>query len=189
MEMMKTGTMIPFKSAIAMACLAAVAFAAAWTSAQTQAQIPGLQGTYVNASQSNDPIDAAIQASVARMNFITRPIARSRLRKTNPAFRKIEITLAEQEISVAFDAGKPVRMPADGSTVQWTRDDGEVFDVAASWRGEQLVQSFKATDGQRINTFELSPDGKKLTLQVELTSPQLPSSLNYVLSFSPQPAR
>jgi hypothetical protein len=178
-----------FKRAIAMTCLAAAAVVAAWTSGLAQAQSPGLQGTYVNELQSKDPIDAAIQASIAKMNFIARPIARSRLRKTNPPFRRVEIARTEQEISVAFDAGKPVRMPADGTTIQWTRDDGEVFDVAADWRGDQLVQRFKAKDGERINTFRLSPDGTRLNLQVELRSPQLPSPLSYVLNFVPQPAR
>jgi hypothetical protein len=148
-----------------------------------------LQGTYISESQSQTAIDAAIELGIAKMNFITRPIARRRLRKTNPPVQKVAITRTEQEISVAFDTGKPVHMPADGTTVKWTRADGEVFDVAADWKGDQLIQSFKANDGQRINIFSISPDGTRLTLRVELTSPQLPAAVSYVLNFVPQPAR
>jgi hypothetical protein len=176
-----------FKHAIAASCVAAALVLGVRTSAQ--AQSPGLQGIYVNEAQSRDPIEAAIQAGTAKMSFIIRPLARSRMRKTNPLLRRIEIARTELEISVVYDGGKPVRMPADGTITQWAREDGEVFDVAADWRGDQLVQRFKAKDGERINTFRLSPDGTQLTLQVELRSPQLPAPVSYVLSFAPQPAR
>lgn len=143
-----------------------------------------LQGTFVNEAQSQDAIRTAVDAAVARMNFVTRPIARSRLKKTNAPHRRVEIVRTEQEISVAFDGNKPVRMPADGRTVKWTRDDGETFDVSATWSGDRLVQTFKAEDGQRTNTFNLGADAKALTVQVEVTSPQLPAPVRYSLSFA-----
>ena len=106
------------------------------------------------------------------MNFIKRPIARSRLKKTNEAHRRVEIGIGRAEISVAFDGHKPVRMPADGSTIRWTREDGETFEVNAAWDGERLVQTFKAEDGTRANAFSVGADGR-LNMLVTLTSPQL----------------
>jgi len=148
-----------------------------------QADNPALQGTFVNEQQSARTIETAIEATVARMNFIKRPIARSRLKKTNEAHRRVEIQLGSSEISVAFDGRKPVQMPANGSTIRWTREDGETFDVNAAWDGDRLVQTFKAEDGTRANAFSVAADGQ-LTVQVTLTSPQLDQPLVYTLAFS-----
>ena len=151
--------------------------------AAAHADNPALQGTFLNEQQSARTIETAIEATVAKMNFIKRPIARSRLKKTNEAHRRVEIRIGRGEISVAFDGRKPVQMPADGSTIRWTREDGETFDVNAAWDGDRLVQTFKAEDGTRANAFSVSADGR-LTLQVTLTSPQLDQPLVYALTFS-----
>jgi hypothetical protein len=148
-----------------------------------QAQNATLPGVYTNDRQTGDGIAKAIDAAVETMNFITRPVARSRLKKTNAPHRRVTIATGEQEITVAFDANQPVRMPADGHTAKWTREDGEVFDVSAQWSGDKLVQTFKAEDGQRTNTFVLGADGRALSVQVEVTSPQLPAPVRYELAF------
>jgi len=147
------------------------------------AQNASLPGVYANDRQTSDAINTAIDAAITRMNFITRPVARSRLKKTNAPHRRVTIETGAQEIAIAFDANSPVRMPADGHTAKWTREDGEVFDVSAQWAGDKLVQTFKAEDGQRTNTFVLGPDGRALSVQVEVTSPQLPAPVHYELAF------
>lgn len=146
-----------------------------------------LQGVYVVATQPADTIDRAIQTAVAKMNFIKRPIARSRLAKTNPLYHRIEISQGAAEIRVSFDEGNPVVMPLDGASAKWTRGDGEVFDVSASLQDSQLIQTFKAGDGQRVNRFSLGPDGNTLTLQVMLSSPQLPEPVKYTLTYRRSP--
>jgi len=144
---------------------------------------PSLQGTFANEQQSASTIESAIETTVAKMNFIKRPIARSRLKKTNEAHRRVEIGMGQDQISVAFDGHKPVQMPADGHTIRWTREDGETFDVNAAWDGERLVQTFKAEDGTRANAFSVGADGR-LNMVVTLTSPQLDQPLVYTLTFS-----
>jgi hypothetical protein len=185
---MTTASMRFLKNALAASYLTALGVTAAATFGPAHAQDRSLVGTYINEAQSSKPIEAAIEAGILKMNFITRPVARSRLKKANSPHRKVEITRTQDEIGVSFDGNKPVRMPADGKTIKWTRDDGEVLDVAGNWTGDQLVQSFTAADGQRINTFTISPDGSTLTLQVELKSPRLPAPIGYVLSFTARTA-
>jgi hypothetical protein len=155
----------------------------ALVAAAAHAADPSLQGTFVNEQQSAKTIETANETTVANMNFIKRPIARSRLKKTNEAHRRVEIGIGRDQISVAFDGRKPVQMPADGSTIKWTRADGETFDVNASWDGERLVQTFKAEDGTRANAFSVGADGQ-LKMVVTLTSPQLDQPLVYALTFS-----
>jgi hypothetical protein len=148
-----------------------------------EADEPELQGTFLNEQQSAQTIETAIETSVAKMNFIKRPIARSRLKKTNEAHRRVEIRIGIGEISIAFDGRNPVQMPADGSTIHWTREDGETFEVNAVRDGNRLVQTFKAEDGTRANAFSIGADGQ-LSMQVTLTSPQLDQPLIYTLTFS-----
>jgi hypothetical protein len=151
------------------------------------AQSSPFQGTFTAASDADAPrIDQAIEKAVAPMNFVTRPIARGRLKKTNPAYRVIRIEQQPTHIAIQFDDRKPVQMPADGHAVKWTREDGEVFDVSATTQAGVLTQTFKAEDGERVNRFSLSPDGSTMTLEVTITSPRLPDPVKYSLTYNRQ---
>lgn len=165
----------------ACACLSALALTSG-----ARADESALAGVYVNDQQNGAAIGTAVDAAVERMNFIKRPVARSRLKKTNTAHRRVAIAVTAQEISVAFDDRQPVRMPADGSATQWQREDGETFDVTARLTDNGLVQNFKAADGERTNTFSLGPDGRALQMQVEVKSPQLSEPVRYTLTFERQ---
>jgi hypothetical protein len=139
-------------------------------------------GIFVNDEQSDAGILKAIEAATADMNFITRPIARSRLKKTNSLAHRIAITRQAETITVRFDERKPAQMPADGSVVKWTGEDGEQFDVFARVDNARLVQTFKAEDGQRVNAFS-TEDAQRLTLEVQVTSPRLPKPLTYTVHY------
>ncbi|HEY5810985.1 MAG TPA: hypothetical protein VIT67_23640 [Povalibacter sp.] len=143
-----------------------------------------VKGVFVNAGNSKDVIDKAIDTAVEKMNFLVAGIARSRLRKTNTLYERIEITNDGAQISVKFDQRQPIVMPADGSAVKWTREDGEVFDVSARSAGSQLEQTFRTEEGQRVNHFTLLPQGSlTLTLDVTVSSPQLPAPMKYTLNY------
>lgn len=148
-----------------------------------RAQTSSLEGVYSATTDQSERIDAAIEKAVAAMNFIKRPIARGRLKKTNPSYERISILRSDAQIEIRFDDRAPVQMPANGSSVKWTREDGEVFDVSADWQEGRLEQTFKAEDGERVNTFRLSPDGNQLSLHVTISSPQLPSPVEYTLMY------
>jgi len=94
-----------------------------------------LEGVYSGEDQQKK-IEAAIEAAVAKMSFIKRPIARSRLKKTNPSYARIAIAMTEGVIEVQFDDRKPIRMRADGRPTEWTREDGEVRSCRSP-RGER----------------------------------------------------
>jgi len=150
---------------------------------RASAQSTAIEGTFTAANASQQQIDEAIESAVSQMNFVTRPIARGRLKKTNPAYQRIRIERAQSEISIQFDERQPVQMPADGHAVKWTREDGEVFDVSATTDSGALLQTFKAEDGQRTNRFSLSADANTLTLEVTITSPRLPAPVKYALTY------
>jgi hypothetical protein len=151
-------------------------------SSAARAEEPSWVGIYVNDEQSDAGVQKAIEAAIADMNFITRSVARSRLKKTNTLAHRIAITRQAETITVRFDERKPAEMPADGRVVKWTGEDGEQFDVFARTEDGRLVQTFKAEDGQRVNAFT-AEDAQRLTLEVQVTSPRLPKPLTYAVRY------
>ncbi len=145
------------------------------------AQQPSLSGTWTQTKA--DDIAAAINNTVADMNFIKRPIARGRLTKVNPAYRKVMIAVSDKEVVVKFDERAPIHMPPGGKAAPWTREDGDKFMVAAQVGHDQMIQTFKNDEGERTNVFHMSPDGKSLTMTATVKSPKLPKPLTYSISF------
>lgn len=171
-------------SSIALVAAALVAMPASVSS--VQAQNARLQGTFTYDAASSDDINQAIESAISRMNFVTRPIARGRLRKTNQPYRTIRLSFTPSQISVITDTRDPIVSPANGTPIKWTREDGEVLDVATSWRGGAIEQSFTAEDGKRVNSYSLSADGDVMTMHVTITSPRLAAPLRYNLRYRRQ---
>ncbi len=160
--------------------LAALALPLAGASAQE----PNLRGTYTLDRARSDDVNRAIETAVARMSFVTRPIARGRLRRTNQPYQRIVINFTPAEVTTTIDTRRPITSPASGQAVKWTREDGEVLDLSTEWENGQLVQTFRAEDGTRANTYSISSDGRVLTMNVTITSPRLPQPLRYKLVYN-----
>lgn len=146
-------------------------------------QNAAIQGSFVFTARGSDDIEQVIRNGTAKMNFIKRPIARSRLKKTNLPYQTIRIEETPAQVSVASDHRAPVVTPADGKTIRWRREDGELFDVNSVWEEGRLKQTFVAEDGSRENLFSLSPDGQTLTMQVTIRSGKLPAPIVYRLNY------
>ena len=151
-------------------------------STAARAEEPSWVGTFVSEEQTDAGIQKAIDAATADMNFLTRSVARGRLKKTNSLHRRIAITRQVVTISVKFDERRPIEMPADGSLFKWTREDGEILDVSARAEKGRLVQTFKAEDGQRVNSFS-AEDAERMTMEVQVTSPRLSKPLTYIVRY------
>jgi hypothetical protein len=144
----------------------------------------GLSGKYKYAPEQSGDISQAIEQAVEKMNFIKRPIARGRLSRTNFAYQQVRIDVGATEAEVTYDTQAPIRMPLDGSPIKWKRADGEVFDVSAKVEGGKLVQTYKAEDGTRVNSFFKDASGL-VHLEVEVSSAQLPQPVKYSLVYRP----
>lgn len=168
-----------FTTTLALALLAAVLAPAA-----ARAQESSMRGTWTYQAQGSDNVAAAINTAVARMNFVTRPIARGRLTRTNQPYRRIVIGYTPQQVTMTFDQRAAIVTPANGTPIKWRREDGEMLDVSTEWENGVLEQTFKADDGQRVNRYTLSDDGHTLTMHVTITSPRLPRPLTYKLLFA-----
>ena len=143
------------------------------------AQESSLDGTYILDQTDSDNINEVIETAVEKLDFVTRDIARGRLEKLNPAYRKVAITSSQNEISVTVDNQPPLRTPAKGTPVAWAGPDGEKVNASMQLAGRRLAQTFTSADGRRVNDYTLSPDGRTLTMQVTETSPRLSQTITY----------
>lgn len=138
-----------------------------------------LGGTYTLDRGRSDDVNAAIDAVVKKMGVLTRPIARRRLRATNPAYARIGLAFTGDGARVTA-GGATLTLPASGAPVRWRRD-GETLSVSGRRDGASYVETFTAKDGRRTNTF--TPEGDGLVLHVVVTSSRLPAPLRYSLHY------
>lgn len=139
--------------------------------------------TYAGGKKQKEALEAAIERDTEDMNFITRPIARSRLKDKNTVHQAITISLKGDNISVQRDSIAAIVSPASGAAGKWTSPDGESFSVTQKRDGRKITQSFTAEDGSKTIVLTLSKDGKSLTMHVTTRSPKLPKPVVYSLSY------
>ncbi|MFI5365431.1 MAG: hypothetical protein ACHQ4J_07390 [Candidatus Binatia bacterium] len=147
------------------------------------AQPPKLSGTFRLVAEQSDDINRAIEGAVARMSFVMRPFARSRLRTINTPYPRLVIESTADAIVVVADPRAPVRTPANGAPIRWRREDGETFNVSGTWEGPAFQQTFVSGTGHRVNRYIVSPDGQTLTVQVEITGGGLKGPMTYHLVY------
>lgn len=137
-----------------------------------------LAGTYVIDEAASDDIRAAIDAATRNLNFIKRPIARKRLRATNPPTRSVRIRMVGDSVEVVSNDTIVLRNLPDGAARPWRGFKGEELQVSTVLADGVLTNTFKAADGERRNTYRLRADGM-LELSVRLTSPHLEGPVEY----------
>ncbi|HZS58814.1 MAG TPA: hypothetical protein VFA43_06065 [Gemmatimonadaceae bacterium] len=143
-----------------------------------------LATTYTLMADSSDDIKAAINQTVEHMSFITRPIARGRLNKTNPLPQHVQVTETNDTISVAFDNGNPIVTPLDGDVVPWRSSmTNEDYKAHVERHADTTAQVIVAPDGQRTNAYVFTDHGARLELRVTISSHRLPRPLTYTLRF------
>lgn len=162
----------------------ALALSAAAIPSLGSAQEASMRGTFTLNRQASDNVATAINTAVARMNFVTRPIARGRLTRTNQPYQRVVIDFNQSQVTIQFENRAAIVSPGNGTPVRWRREDGEMLNVSTEWENSQLEQTFAAEDGQRVNTYSISADGNTLTMNVRITSPRLPQPLTYKLVFN-----
>lgn len=129
-------------------------------------------------------ISKGIEAAIDGMSFITRPIARRKLEKSNIAFKTIGFKFPGNKVSIQHDARKTVDSPADGGKAKWTREDGETFTVSQKVSDTEIVQIFYADEGVKTLTYKFNDDFTKVRVQIKLDSPKLSGPLNYTLEYA-----
>lgn len=166
-----------FASTLCLVLLCSAIFLSSSTLAA--AQESSLDGTYILDETDSANINEVIEDAVGKLNFVTRDIARERLKRLNPAYRQIAISSSPNEISVTVDNQPPLRTPANGAPVGWIGPDGGKVNASMQLADRRLAQTFTSADGRRVNDYTLSRDGRTLTMHVTETSPRLSQPITY----------
>lgn len=139
-----------------------------------QAGLPA--GEFVLDASRSDDVAAVINRSTSDLNFIKRPIARKRLKGSNPPPQKISIRPVGDSIDVVVNETVVLRTKP-GARLKW-RYNGEDLDVTTTLENGVLTNTFKAGDGLKRNTYRMI-DADNLELTVHISSPQLKHDVDY----------
>jgi hypothetical protein len=149
--------------------------------AQAARPAPGSY-VYTLIPDSSDDIKLAVNQTVEHMSFITRPVARGRLNKTNPTPKEVHVVVSADTLAVTFDAGNPVATPFNGDTVPYTSTlTNERYTARFDPVGDSASQTIASKDGVKRLTYAFPDSARRLRIHVTVTSPRLPGPLNYQL--------
>jgi hypothetical protein len=175
---------IPGKMVTRFGCLLVVWSLLTGVIAGTSARSPADQfvGRYELIRDQGANLRAAIDRATATMNFILRPIARRQLRQKTVLYSSFAMESSGGFLHITL-AGEPaLSLPLSGAAVLWRAPDGETVRVHLM-PGPELVQVFEAKLGRRENRFTLSADRAVLTMNVKITSYELPQPVEYRLIY------
>jgi hypothetical protein len=141
-------------------------FALAWSaaagaqpSAELQAKMTGRFGVAENETVIQERLAAAIEHAIEPMNFIARPIARSRLQTPVYYCKRYELALDADTVRVACDDRPRVERRLDNSEGPVTGLDAEPLDVKVSTGADTVQMVFTASDGKRTTTYQFGDAG------------------------------
>lgn len=115
---------------------------------------------------------AAIDHAVEPMNFVARPIARSRLRSVVYYCKQYELALGPETVRVACDDRPRIERRLDNSEGPVAGLQAEPVDIEVQTRGDAVELRFEGGDGTRITTYRFD-DGGALEVSVKVVSPSL----------------
>jgi hypothetical protein len=139
---------------------------------------------YTVVREESDDIHVAIDRAVEHMNFIARPIARHRLRSTNPLPEHLRLDITPDTIVVYLGDAPPAALPRDGTEVRWKDIDGDECRVSAILTGDTLTEHIIAHGGQSETRYVLLDSGHRVREEVRISSPHLPAPVIYSVMFT-----
>jgi hypothetical protein len=156
-----------------LACAVALAtVSAAEPSTQLQAKMTGRFRLAESEATASQRLAAAIEHAVEPMNFIARPIARSRLKRAVYYCKQYELALGPETVHIVCDDRPPVDRRLDNSEGPLVGLDAEPLDVRAQVGADTVELAFKGADGSRTTTYQFG-EGGTLEVRVKVESESL----------------
>ena len=137
---------------------------------------------FVGGQKERDGITAAIETTVAGLNPMLRKMGRERLVETNPVPKHLSIGVEGDHVTLSID-GDGHGATLGGPAVKATSKFGDKIKVSYRMRGDKLTNLIDGVGGDRLNTLRLSEDGKRVSLDVKITSSHLDVPVEYRLTF------
>ncbi|MBL8604576.1 MAG: hypothetical protein JNK72_21805 [Myxococcales bacterium] len=143
-----------------------------------------LSGRYreVSGDENRAARDVAIRRSVEALFPLWRGIATSRIADGNPVFPTVQIAFHGGDVEIETP---PVRAlsPENGDERRVVGFDHESNHVTHRITPTSLTQTTWTSAGSRTTRFDLSADGRRLSLAIEIRSPRLPVPVRYAMHY------
>jgi hypothetical protein len=140
--------------------------------AELQARMTGRFRVAESDGVLQERLAAAIDHAVEPMNFIARPIARSRLRSVVYYCQQYEMALGPDTVRIACDDRQPIERRLDNSEGPVAGLQSEPADVKVEIAGDSVELVVTGSDGTRTTSYRFGADGA-LEVSVKVTSPRL----------------
>lgn len=133
-------------------------------------------------SQRQGVLDA-IEVAVSAISPGVQDLARKRLRPPNAVPESLHIELESGFSTIELD-GRSIRAQTNGNKpAHWTNPTGMRVRVWHRAHNGRIVEKMVGVGGTRKNVYRLSADGSKLHIDVTMSSPMLPKSVKYRLTY------
>jgi hypothetical protein len=182
---MKLRPLIVASALAAAALVPAVPAAADETEAPPAPARNRLEGnyTYAGGDRQRQGRDAAIEKATESMFFVTRGVARGRVKDKTEIWANVSFSFKNGMITTTMSKLPTATSPESGSTVPYKMGSDDLKLSQRLAADGKLVQSFAGSDATRTNTYVLSPDGKTLNIFITVASAKLPQPVSYVLTY------
>lgn len=150
----------------------------------TLARAQTFEGEYVfvGGQKERDGVDAAIELAVEAVSPMVRNLGRTRLHEANVIPQRMTVAVDGDRVQILLD-GSGHEASLDGTAIRTESEQGDKVKVSHRMRGALLLQMIDGVGGDRSNGLKLNADGTRLTMDVEITSGQLPVAVAYRLTF------
>lgn len=171
--------MTQVKSSISPASLVAYCFMLGFLPSPSAAQDASLTGIWrheANKSETSERCEA-INDATKGLGLLMRDRVNEHLREATEPLK--ELTLTKENGQLTFSSnGRHSKMTIGGPPTRVTGERGEGT-TQAHYKDEKLVMIVRAESGTRTTIFQLSDDGKRMTLEVSLDSKKLGKPISY----------
>ena len=140
-----------------------------------------VSGSYVLDRERSDDVFQAIESAIAGLSNATRPLARTRLRKST-ATDRIRISLSGSRLSIKYDAHPLIVVGIGGEPIRWKLVEELVFDVSAKADGEAVSLTLRTADSERTTVYRSV--GQQLVAENIIVVPQLSTPIRYTLVYN-----
>jgi len=142
----------------------------------------GWDGEWQIVVQESDRVETLIEQHLRGENFAMKLFWRRKLSKACRTYANLDLLYGEK-FGVTFGRELPADTPTDGGRAEWTRSDGERFQLSFRKEGTHLVQTLQGKGYTLTNAYALGKEGRDLKLQVTCTHPKRKLPFTYRLFY------
>jgi len=169
-------------------CIASVLMLGAAADA-VEGEIEDLHGRWVYSgddSERQQRIDA-IERTVQRMSWVTRGIARKRIKASTRIHDWYDFRVDGETVTIIEEAGDRFSTRWDGVPSDVPKNLGGPASLTRTWEDGALYSRWVEQKGEGTESYRLSENGQTMNVAVTIASQRLPTEVRYELTYRRMP--